>query len=82
MQFPLAINSLPLLGDYMSGWASGVSSWTSGMLSGPQGCPPLPAGDLVLKQYMLYPENFMWDKKRCVAYVRCVKVMIDERHHC
>lgn len=35
-------------------------------------CPSLPKGDLVYNLYMGYPEIFQWDKKRCVAYVRCV----------
>lgn len=37
---------------------------------GHETCPPLLAEDLTLRQYQLYPENLMWDKKRCVAYVR------------
>ncbi|KEY64044.1 Tri14 [Stachybotrys chartarum IBT 7711] len=32
-------------------------------------CPELPKGDLIYDVYMGYPENFMWDKRRCVAYV-------------
>jgi hypothetical protein len=59
MQLPLALNSLLPLGGFVSS-----------VLGGSQSCPPLPAGDLTLKQYQLYPVNFMWDKQRCVAYVR------------
>ncbi|KAB8075730.1 hypothetical protein BDV29DRAFT_155385 [Aspergillus leporis] len=58
MQLPLALNSLLPLGGFVSS-----------VLGGSQSCPPLPAGDLTLKQYQLYPVNFMWDKQRCVAYV-------------
>ncbi|RFU73597.1 tri14 [Trichoderma arundinaceum] len=62
MQPQVLLSSLLPLSDYISGW-----SW--GSLLGNQPCPPLPAGDLVMRKYQMYPENFMWDKKRCVAYV-------------
>ncbi|KAE8356479.1 hypothetical protein BDV28DRAFT_145180 [Aspergillus coremiiformis] len=58
MQLPLGLHTLLPLGG-----------WISSLLSESPSCPPLPPGDLILKQYQLYPVNFMWDPKRCVAYV-------------
>lgn len=54
----------------LSSISEAISSWTSGYHSVNHGqCPPLPKGDLIYDVYMGYPENFMWDKRRCVAYV-------------
>jgi hypothetical protein len=58
------MSSLSWLSDAISTWTSG------GALMTERHCPPLPKGDLEYNVYMGYPENFMWDKRRCVAYVR------------
>jgi hypothetical protein len=60
----VVLGSLSSLGEAISSWTSGYGSVT------PRECPPLPKGDLIYNVYMGYPENFMWDKRRCVAYVR------------
>ncbi|RYP15903.1 hypothetical protein DL765_005437 [Monosporascus sp. GIB2] len=59
----VVMSSLNSFGEAISSWTSGYGSMNQ------QQCPPLPKGDLIYDVYMGYPENFMWDKRRCVAYV-------------
>ncbi|RGP73144.1 tri14 [Fusarium longipes] len=60
----VVINHLGSISEAATTWFSGI-----GYSSPARQCPSLPKGNLNYDIYMGYPEMFVWDKKRCVAYV-------------